>query len=83
MESERMSLKDFFYLYLTPRIQTKDHIGNIDVQSQINQPKELLTTGPFCVLLRQSARKHSVSYPLHPNMRQSDILGGGNFRIIM
>jgi len=30
---------------------TKDHIEQIDVQSQINQLKELPTTGHFCILL--------------------------------
>ena len=33
--------------------------------------------------LLQSARKDSVSLPLHPNLRQSDITGGVNFGIIM
>ena len=42
----------------------KDYIEQIDVQNQINQPKELLTTGHFCVLLRQSARQYSEDYPL-------------------
>ena len=34
------------------------YVGQIDVQSQINLPKELPTTGNFCVLLIQSARKY-------------------------
>ena len=36
---------------------------NIDFQSQINQPKEMPTTGHFCVLFRQSARKQPPSTP--------------------
>ena len=28
--------------------------------------------------LLQSSRKHSVRIPLHPNLRQSHITGGGN-----
>ena len=36
--------------------QPKDYIEHIDVQSQVNEPKELPNTGHFCVLLRQSAR---------------------------
>ena len=31
----------------------------------------------------QSARKDSVSLPLHPNLRQSDIIGGENIGIIL
>ena len=62
---------------------TKGYIEEIDVQSQINQPKELPTTGHFCVLLRQSARKYSVDYSLHPTMCLSNVIGGGNIGIIM
>ena len=56
------------------RLYRKD---TVDVQSQINEPKELVATGHFCVQLRQSARKYSVDYPLHPTMFLSDIIGGG------
>ena len=44
-------------------IITKDYIDQIDVQSQINQPKELPTTGHFCVLLKQPAWKLTPSSP--------------------
>ena len=37
----------------------------------------------FAYHLLQSARKDSVSLHLHPNLRQSDIIGGGDFGIIM
>ena len=46
---------------LAGTVGTKDYIEQIDVQSQINQPKELPKTGHFCIQLRQSARKHTLS----------------------
>ena len=49
----------------------KDYIEQMDVQSQINQTKELPITGHLYVLLRQFARMYSASfmnkYPMDPS----------------
>ena len=54
------------YLHFTS-VFFKDYIEQIDVQKQINQPKELPTTGHFCILLRQSARRCNVQITPPPS----------------
>ena len=57
----------------------------IDVHAKVGKSsKELPSTGHFCVPVPynlESARKHRVSYPFHPSMHQSDIIGGGNSHV--